>query len=82
MKKRNLKHNGLKLTKNMVSHLNSAAITGGLRTESCLADADTNCATDVCGTNIGCPSAGCPTNGCPPTGNCQPSISCEPVGIC
>ncbi|WP_430409873.1 hypothetical protein [Kordia sp.] len=80
MKKKNLKHNGLTLNKNIISNLESAELQGG-RTRSCLADADTNCATVVCGTNA-CPSAACPTNGCPPTANCQPSISCQPVGIC
>ena len=80
MKKKNFKHNGLSLNKNIVSNLASENVKGG-RTVSCLADIDTNCATFNCGSNA-CPSAACPTNGCPPTANCIPSISCQPVGIC
>ncbi|MFK7748011.1 MAG: hypothetical protein AB8B65_06460 [Kordia sp.] len=80
MKKKNFKHNGLHLNKNVISSLKSDELQGG-RTRSCLADIDTNCASANCGT------LGCPTNGCPPTGNCPtngcpPSISCQPVGIC
>ncbi|WP_298418261.1 hypothetical protein [uncultured Kordia sp.] len=81
MKKKNLKHNGLTLNKNIVSNLKSSEVTGGRGTRSCLADIETNCATVNCGSNA-CPSAACPTNGCPPTANCPLSISCQPVGIC
>jgi len=80
MKKKQLNHKGLNLNKSVISSLESTEVKGG-RTVSCLADADTNCATFNCGT-FDCPTNGCPTNGCPPTSDCPPSISCEPVGIC
>jgi hypothetical protein len=80
MKKKNFKHNGLKLNKNVISNLASENVKGGF-TASCLADADTNCASDNCGT-LGCPTGGCPPTGACPTNGCPPSISCEPVGIC
>ncbi|MEM6717866.1 MAG: hypothetical protein AAF611_00990 [Bacteroidota bacterium] len=80
MKKKNFKHSGLRLTKSVVSNLASENVKGGF-TASCLADADTNCATVNCGS--GNCSLGCgPSNGCPPTNGCPPSISCQPFGIC
>lgn len=79
MKKKNFKHNGLNLNKNVISSLGLENVKGG-RTLSCFADADTNCGTP--GT-LGCPTVGCPPGSinCP-TNGCPPSISCEPVGIC
>ncbi|MEM6687768.1 MAG: hypothetical protein AAF617_18470 [Bacteroidota bacterium] len=82
MKKKNFKHKGLNLRKNVVSNLASENVKGGF-TASCLADADTNCA------SVNCVSNGCP----PPTGTCPPTqtlgfpcgvrtISCPNAGIC
>jgi len=88
MKKKNLKNNGLQLNKNVISNFSSEELKGGLRTQSCIADADTNCATDNCGS--GNCSAGCQSNGCPPSQQpgcltaffpCQ-TISCPGAGIC
>ena len=84
MKKKNFKHSGLNLNKNVISSLGLEKVKGGtlgLNTLSCLVDVDTNCATVNCGTNA-CPTNACPTNGCPPTTNCIPSVSCQPIGIC
>ena len=86
MKKKNLKHNGLTLNKNIISSLKSSEINGG-GTESCLADIDTACYTGACGTNNcgtnNCGTNNCGTNNCPPqTLDCPRSISCQPVGIC
>lgn len=81
MKKKNLKHNGLKLNKNVVSNLETNSVKGGMTLVSCFADADTNCGfptNNNCGSILGCPVTG----NCPPTDLCIPSISCEPVGIC
>lgn len=82
MKKKNLKHRGLSLNKNIVSKLSADNLKGGIRiaTFSCFADADTNCGavTGTCQTALGCPY----TVDCEPTELCIPSISCEPNGIC
>ncbi|MEM6717867.1 MAG: hypothetical protein AAF611_00995 [Bacteroidota bacterium] len=85
MKKKNLNHKGLNLRKNVVSNLDSENAKGG-RTLSCLADANTNCATVNCGTanclpqTVNCPpqsQQGCTTALFP----CQ-TASCPGAGIC
>ena len=81
MKKKNFKHNGLKLNKKVVSSLSTEDLKGGTRgTFSNFVDADTNCGalTGTCQTALGCPY----TQDCAPTVLCIPSISCQPVGIC
>jgi len=87
MKKKNLKHNGLKLNKKSISSLESQNVIGGA-TNSCFIFVDTACANTVgCNyTNTCPPTNGCPpaTNGCPPATNGCPFISqsCPANGIC
>jgi hypothetical protein len=88
MKKKNLNHKGLKLNKNVVSSLESRAVTGGA-TNSCFINVDTACAKTVgCNFTNNCPQTNTcpPTNGCPPqTINCPSlflSCSCPQMGIC
>ncbi|AXG69934.1 hypothetical protein KORDIASMS9_02162 [Kordia sp. SMS9] len=86
MKKKNLKHNGLNLNKNVVSSLESQNVMGGA-TNSCLIFVNTDCAyTAGCNFTNGCPQTnGCQTNGCPPRTNFDcPFISesCPVNGIC
>ena len=85
MKKKNLKHNGLKLNKHSISSLESQNVMGGA-TNSCFIFVDTACANTVgCNfTNTCPPTNGCPTNGCPPPTDGCPFISesCPVNGIC
>lgn len=80
MKKKNLKHNGLSLHKNVISNFSTGELKGGTFGLSNFADANTNCGalTGTCQTALGCPY----TKTCPPTELCIPTISCQPNGIC